>query len=77
MIHAEDYERTCTMGILTLRKFQGFLYFKEMTAEPQQNRKTASLKSFVSAGIHADEIQYYIPGSTTQSFIFHSRTPFY
>ena len=32
-----------------------FLYFKEMTAEPQQNRKTASLKSFVSAGIHADE----------------------
>ena len=66
------------MGILTLRKFQGFLYFKEMTAELQQNRKTASLKSFVSAGIHADEeSQYYIPGSTTQSFIFHSRTPFY
>ena len=30
---AEDYERTCAMGILTLRKFQGFLYFKEMTAE--------------------------------------------
>ena len=52
---ADDYERTCAMGILTLRKFQGFLYFKEMTAELQQNRKTASLKSFVSAGIHADE----------------------
>ena len=32
---AEDYERTCTMGILTLRKFQGFLYYKEMTAELQ------------------------------------------
>ena len=29
----EDYEQTYAMGILTLRKFQGFLYFKEMTAE--------------------------------------------
>ena len=26
-----------------------------MTAELQQNRKTANLKSFLSAGIHADE----------------------
>ena len=32
---AEDNERTCAVGILTLRKFQGFLYNKEMTAKLQ------------------------------------------
>ena len=52
---AEDNERTRAVGILTLRKLQGFLYNKEMTAELQYCRKTANLKSFVSAGIDADE----------------------
>ena len=52
---AGDYEGTCVMEILLLKKFQRFLYYKEMTAELQQNRKTANLKSFLSAGIHANE----------------------
>ena len=65
------------MGILTLRKFQEFLYNKEMTAELQKSQKTANLKSFVSAGIHADEKSILHTWKYDAVLIFHSRAPFY
>ena len=50
---AEDYERTCTMGILTISRV--FILQRNDLQNCNKIEKTANPKSFVSAGILADE----------------------
>ena len=60
-----------------LENFKGFYISKKWLQNRNKIEKQLASNHLYQPVFMPMKSQYYIPGSTTQSFIFHSRTPFY
>ena len=60
-----------------LEHFKGFYISKKWLQNCNKIEKQLALNHLYQPVFTPMKSQFYIPGSTTQSFIFHSRTPFY
>ena len=60
-----------------LENFKGFYISKKWLQNCNKIEKQLALNHLYQPVFTPMKSQFYIPGSTTQSFIFHSRTPFY
>ena len=60
-----------------LKNFKGFYISKKWLQNRNKIEKQLASNHLYQPVFMPMKSQYYIPGSTTQSFIFHSRTPFY
>ena len=60
-----------------LENLKGFYISKKWLQNRNKIEKQLASNHLYQPVFMPMKSQYYIPGSTTQSFIFHSRTPFY